>query len=55
MDFFKYIHAVGTGPKGNRDLTFQEAQDMMEQMLNQSVPNEQLAAYYLDGDSNLRP
>jgi anthranilate phosphoribosyltransferase len=47
MDFFKYIHAVGTGPKGNRDLTFQEAQDMMEQMLNQSVPNEQLAAFLL--------
>ena len=32
MDFFKYIHAVGTGEKGNRDLTLQEAKDMMEQV-----------------------
>lgn len=25
MHFFKYIKAVGTGPKGNRDLTFEES------------------------------
>jgi len=47
MDFFKYIHAVGTGPKGNRDLSFDEAQDMMQQVLNQSVPSEQIAAFLL--------
>ena len=47
MDFFKYIHAVGTGPKGNRDLTFEESKDMMEQILNQSIPNEQAAAFLL--------
>ena len=47
MDFFKYIHAVGTGPKGNRDLSFEEAKDMMQQMLNQSVPSEQIAAFLL--------
>ena len=41
MDFFKYIHAVGTGPKGNRDLSFDESKDMMEQILNQSIPSEQ--------------
>ena len=29
MDFFKYIHAVGTGVKGNRDLTFEESKDMI--------------------------
>jgi len=47
MDFFKYIHAVGTGPKGNRDLSFEEAKDMMTQILDQSVPSEQIAAFLL--------
>jgi len=47
MDFFKYIHAVGTGPKGNRDLTLKESRDMMEQILNQSIPSEQAAAFLL--------
>ena len=47
MDFFKYIHAVGTGPKGNRDLNFEEAKDMMRQILEQSVPSEQIAAFLL--------
>ena len=47
MDFFKYIHAVGTGPKGNRDLTFEESKDMMDQILNQSIPSEQAAAFLL--------
>jgi len=47
MDFFKYIHAVGTGPKGNRDLSFDEAKDMMTQILDQSVPSEQIAAFLL--------
>lgn len=47
MDFFKYIHAVGTGEKGNRDLTFQEAKDMMEQVLKRSAYDEQIAAFLL--------
>ncbi|EDZ63393.1 glycosyl transferase, family 3 [Sulfurimonas gotlandica GD1] len=47
MDFFKYIHAVGTGPKGNRDLTLEESKDMMDQILNQSIPSEQSAAFLL--------
>ena len=47
MDFFKYIHAVGTGPKGNRDLSFDEAKDMMQQILDKSVPSEQIAAFLL--------
>ncbi len=47
MDFFKYIHAVGTGEKGNRDLTLQEAKDMMEQVLKQEVYPEQAAAFLL--------
>lgn len=47
MDFHKYIHAVGTGPKGNRDLSFEEAEDMMRQILDQSVHSEQIAAFLL--------
>ena len=47
MDFSKYIHAVGTGPKSNRDLSFEEAEDMMSQMLDRSVYSEQIAAFLL--------
>ncbi len=47
MNFFKYIHAVGTGKKGNRDLTLEESRDMMKQILNQTIPNEQAAAFLL--------
>jgi anthranilate phosphoribosyltransferase len=47
MDFFKYIHAVGTGEKGNRDLTLEESKDMMEQILKQEVYPEQIAAFLL--------
>lgn len=47
MDFFKYIHAVGTGVKGNRDLSVEESKDMMKQILEQSVPSEQIAAFLL--------
>jgi len=47
LDFFKYIHAVGTGKKGNKDLSFDEAKEMMTQILNQSVPREQIAAFLL--------
>ncbi len=47
MEFSKYIHAVGTGPKGNRDLSFEESQDMMKQILDQSVHSEQIAAFLL--------
>ncbi len=47
MDFHTYIHAVGTGHKGNRDLSFDESADMMQQILNQSVHSEQIAAFLL--------
>jgi anthranilate phosphoribosyltransferase len=47
MEFSKYIHAVGTGPKGNRDLSYEEAKDMMQQILDQSVYSEQIAAFLL--------
>ncbi|MDD5401173.1 MAG: glycosyl transferase [Sulfurimonas sp.] len=47
MDFFKYIHAVGTGVKGNRDLTLAESKEMMESVLKQEVHGEQIAAFLL--------
>jgi len=47
MDFFKYIHAVGTGVKGNRDLSFDEAKDMMTQILSQDIHSEQISAFLL--------
>jgi len=47
MEFRKYIHAVGTGPKGNRNLSFEESEDMMKQILDQSVYQEQIAAFLL--------
>jgi anthranilate phosphoribosyltransferase len=47
MNFFKYIHAVGTGEKGNRNLTFTESKEMMEAVLKGKVHNEQIAAFLL--------
>jgi len=47
MNFQKYIHAVGTGVKGNRDLTFDESKDMMRQILEQDVHGEKIAAFLL--------
>ncbi len=47
MSFFKYIHAVGTGPKINRDLSYEESLDLMEQILNRSAYDEQIAAFLL--------
>lgn len=46
-DFQKYIKAVGTGPKGNRDLSFDESKDMMQQILNQGVHPERIAVFLL--------
>lgn len=47
MSFFKYIHAVGTGEKINRDLSLEESKDMMEQILNRVAYDEQIAAFLL--------
>ncbi len=47
MNFHTYIHAVGTGHKSNRDLSYEESVDMMTQILNQSVHSEQIAAFLL--------
>lgn len=45
--FQTYIKAVGTGPKGNRDLSFSEAKDAMHQMLTQGVARELSSAFLL--------
>ncbi|MDQ7067992.1 MAG: hypothetical protein Q9M40_08465 [Sulfurimonas sp.] len=45
--FFKYIKAVGTGPKGNCDLSVDESRDMMSQILSGEVHPENIAAFLL--------
>ncbi len=45
MSFHTYVHAVGTGHKSNRDLSFDESADMMQQILAQDIFPEQTAAF----------
>jgi len=45
MNFHTYVKAVGTGPKSNHDLSFEESKDMMTQILKQQVYPEQIAAF----------
>lgn len=45
--FLTYLQAVGTGPEGNRDLTFDEAKDAFELILKRAVPDEAIGAYLL--------
>jgi len=47
MEFKKYLKAVGTGPKGNRDLSFEESEDMMLQILQGVASPEQSAAFLI--------
>lgn len=47
MEFKKYIKAVGTGPKGNRELSYDESIDMMNQILDKKVPSELVSAFLL--------
>ena len=47
MEFKKYIKAVGTGPRGNRDLSFDESKDMMTQILKREATPEQIAAFLI--------
>lgn len=46
-DFQKYIKAVGTGPKGNKDLSFDESRDMMEQILDKNIHPQRVSALLL--------
>ena len=47
MSFFKYIKPIGTGPKSNRDLTFEETKEAIEIILEQSCESEQAAAFLM--------
>ena len=47
MNFFKYIKAVGTGPKSNRDLTKEEITEAIQGILEQKCESEQSAAFLM--------
>lgn len=47
MDFHTAIKAVGIGKKHNRELSYEEMQETMRQILEQSVWNEQISAFLL--------
>lgn len=47
LRFLDYIRAVGTGPKGNRPLTYDEAKDAFALILNRSIPDTVISAFLL--------
>lgn len=47
MNFKKYIKAVGTGPKGNKDLSIEETADAIEQILLNRVTPAQVGAFLI--------
>ena len=47
MSFKKYIKAVGTGPKGNRDLAEAEVIDAIELILENKVTQAQIGAFLI--------
>ena len=47
MSFKKYIKAVGTGPKGNRELTEFEVIDAIESILENKVTQAQIGAFLI--------
>lgn len=47
MSFKKYIKAVGTGPKGNRDLSIEETADAVEQILLNKATQAQIGAFLI--------
>ena len=47
MNFFKYIKAVGTGPKSNRNLTKEEITEAIQGILEQKCESEQSAAFLM--------
>jgi anthranilate phosphoribosyltransferase len=46
-EFLPYLKCVGTGPKRNRDLTYDEMKIVMRAFLNKEVVPEQVAAFML--------
>lgn len=47
MSFKKYIKAVGTGPKGNRNLSIEETADAIEQILLNKATQAQIGAFLI--------
>lgn len=47
MNFKRYIKAVGTGPKGNKDLSIEETADAIEQILLNKVTPAQVGAFLI--------
>lgn len=47
MNFFKYIKAVGTGPKSNKDLSKEEIKEAIQGILEQKCESEQAAAFLM--------
>lgn len=47
MSFKKYIKAVGTGPKGNRELEDFEIEDAIKQILERTATNAQIGAFLI--------
>lgn len=47
MGIQNFLKAIGTGPKGNRDLSFDEAKEVMLMMLQAKMYPEQIAAFLL--------
>ncbi len=47
MNFKKYIKAVGTGPKGNKDLSIEETADAIEQILLNKATQAQIGAFLI--------
>ena len=47
MNFKKFIKAVGTGPKGNRDLSFDESFEAISQILKQEPTQAQIGAFLI--------
>ena len=47
MNFKTFIKAVGTGPKGNRDLSFDESFEAVSQILKQEPTQAQIGAFLI--------
>lgn len=46
-EFKKFLKAVGTGPKGNRDLSFSESKEAMAMILSGAISDTQIAAFLI--------
>ena len=46
-EFHQFIKAVGTGPKGNRDLSFEESKIAMDMILSGKASQNQIAAFLI--------